>query len=31
MQGRRIGWTGHVTLMGEQINAYKVLVGNPEE
>jgi hypothetical protein len=24
-------WTGHVTRMGEKRNAYRILVGNPEE
>jgi hypothetical protein len=23
-------WTGHVTVMGEMRNAYKILVGKPE-
>jgi hypothetical protein len=26
----RRGWDGHITRMGEIINAYKVLVGKPE-
>ena len=27
IKGRRIGWTGHVTLMGENRNACRVLSG----
>jgi hypothetical protein len=27
---QRIRWTGHVALMGEMRNAYKILVGKPE-
>jgi hypothetical protein len=30
IQSRRMRWAGHVTRMGEMINAYKMLVGNPE-
>ncbi|KAJ4442707.1 hypothetical protein ANN_04296 [Periplaneta americana] len=28
---RRLRWAGHVARMGESINAYRVLVGRPEE
>jgi hypothetical protein len=31
IKSRRIGWAGHVTQMGEKRNAYRTLVGNPEE
>jgi hypothetical protein len=31
MMSRRIGWAGHVASMGEKINAYRILVGKPEE
>jgi hypothetical protein len=27
---RRMRWAGHVTLMGEKRNAYRLLVGKPE-
>jgi hypothetical protein len=27
----RMRWEGHVAGMGEKMNAYRVLVGNPEE
>jgi hypothetical protein len=30
IKSRRLGWTGHVTLMGEMRNPYNVLVGKPE-
>jgi hypothetical protein len=30
IKSRRMGWTGHVTRMGEKRNAYRILVGNPE-
>jgi hypothetical protein len=23
-------WTGHISRMGEKMNAYRILVGNPE-
>jgi hypothetical protein len=26
----RMRWAGHVALMGENMNAYRILVGNPE-
>jgi hypothetical protein len=28
---RRMRWAGHVTYMGEKRNAYRILVGKPEE
>jgi hypothetical protein len=28
---RRMRWAGHVARMGEKRNAYKILVGKPEE
>ncbi|KAJ4436919.1 hypothetical protein ANN_17051 [Periplaneta americana] len=30
IKSRRLRWTGHVALMGESRNAYRVLVGGPE-
>jgi hypothetical protein len=30
MKSRSVGWSGHVTCMGESRNAEKVLVGKPE-
>jgi hypothetical protein len=30
IKSRRMRWTGHVALMGEKRNAYRVLVGKPE-
>jgi hypothetical protein len=27
---RRVRWTGHVALMAEKRNAYRIFVGNPE-
>jgi hypothetical protein len=30
IKSRRIRRAGHVALMGEKINAYRILVGNPE-
>jgi hypothetical protein len=26
----RMRWAGHVARMGEKMNAYRILVGNPE-
>jgi hypothetical protein len=31
IKSRRMGWAGHVARMGEKRNAYRILVGNPEE
>jgi hypothetical protein len=31
IKSRRIRWAGHLAQMGERRNAYKILVGNPEE
>ncbi|KAJ4450954.1 hypothetical protein ANN_02389 [Periplaneta americana] len=31
IKSRRLRWAGHVALMGESRNAYRVLVGRPEE
>ncbi|KAJ4443774.1 hypothetical protein ANN_05552 [Periplaneta americana] len=31
IKSRRLRWTGHVARMGESRNAYRVLVGRPEE
>ncbi|KAJ4450819.1 hypothetical protein ANN_02249, partial [Periplaneta americana] len=31
IKSRRLRWAGHVARMGESINAYRVLVGRPEE
>jgi hypothetical protein len=31
IKSRRIRWAGHVTRMREKRNAYKILVGKPEE
>jgi hypothetical protein len=30
IKGRRKKWAGHVPLMGEMRNVYKILVGKPE-
>ena len=30
IKSRRMGWVGHVTCMGEERGAYRVLVGKPE-
>jgi hypothetical protein len=30
IKSRRMRWTGHVARMGEQMNAYRLLVGKPE-
>jgi hypothetical protein len=30
IKSRRMGWEGHVTLMGEDWNVYRVLMGKPE-
>jgi len=30
-KSRRMGWAGHVALLGEVRNAYNILVENPEE
>jgi hypothetical protein len=30
VKSRRMRWAGHVARMGEQRNAYRILVGNPE-
>jgi hypothetical protein len=30
IKSRRMRWAGHVVLMGEKRNAYRILVGNPE-
>jgi hypothetical protein len=31
MKSRRMRWEGHIARIGEKINAYKLMVGNPEE
>jgi hypothetical protein len=31
IKSRRIRWAGHVARMGETRNAYRILVGKPEE
>jgi hypothetical protein len=31
MKSRRMRWAGHVARMGETRNAYRILVGKPEE
>jgi hypothetical protein len=31
IKSRRMSWAGHVTRIGEKRNAYRTLVGNPEE
>jgi hypothetical protein len=31
IQSGRMGWAGHVARMGEKRNAYRLLVGKPEE
>jgi len=30
IKSRRMGWAGHVALMGEERKVYRVLVGKPE-
>jgi hypothetical protein len=30
IKSRKIGWAGHAARMGENRNAYRILVGNPE-
>jgi hypothetical protein len=30
LKSRRMSWAGHVALMGEERNVYKVLVGKPK-
>jgi hypothetical protein len=30
IKSRRMRWAGHVALMGEKRNAYRILVGKPE-
>jgi hypothetical protein len=30
IKSRRMRWAGHIALMGEKRNAYRLLVGNPE-
>jgi hypothetical protein len=30
IKSRRMRWAGHVARMGENRNAYRILVGNPE-
>jgi hypothetical protein len=30
IKSRWVGWEGHVALMGEKSNAYRILVGKPE-
>jgi hypothetical protein len=30
MKSKRMRWTGHVALMGEKMNACRLLVGKPE-
>jgi hypothetical protein len=30
IKSRRMRWGGHVALMGEKRNAYRILVGEPE-
>jgi hypothetical protein len=30
IKSRKMRWTGHVARMGENRNAYRILVGNPE-
>jgi hypothetical protein len=31
IKSRRMRWAGHVARMGEKRNAYRVLIGKPEE
>jgi hypothetical protein len=31
IKSRRMRWAGHVARMGERRNAYRLLVGKPEE
>ena len=30
IKSRRMGWAGHVALMGEEMGVYRVLLGKPE-
>jgi hypothetical protein len=30
IKSRRMRWAGHVARMGARMNAYRILVGNPE-
>jgi hypothetical protein len=30
IKSRRMRWAGHVARMGEEMNAYRILVGKPE-
>ena len=30
IKSRRLSWAGHMTLMGEEMGVYRVLVGKPE-
>jgi hypothetical protein len=30
IKSRRMRWVGHVAQMGDKMNAYRILVGNPE-
>jgi hypothetical protein len=31
IKSRRMRWAGHVARMGEKMNAYRILMGKPEE
>jgi hypothetical protein len=31
IKSRRMRWAGHIACIGEEMNAYMILVGNPEE
>jgi hypothetical protein len=31
IKSRRMRWTGHVARMGKKRNAYRILMGKPEE
>jgi hypothetical protein len=31
IKSRRMRWAGHVARMGEKMNAYRILMGMPEE
>jgi hypothetical protein len=31
IKSRRMRWTGHIARMGKKRNAYRILVGKPEE
>jgi hypothetical protein len=31
IKSRRMRWAGHIARMGEKRNAYRILVGKPEE